>query len=448
MAEANELLAEFVEAACVPLDSGHATGTLERAEAVLAAHPEVARAGIWAAAILGDDAGVRRFLAADEGSAAREDGPRSWDPLTYLCFSRYLRLDRGRSEAFVRTAAALIDAGASPDTGFTRDGELETAIYGAAGVAHHAGLTRLLLERGTDPNDGETVYHAPEGYDNAALEALVQSGRLSDDSLTVMLVRKHDWHDHDGVRWLLEHGADPNRASRWGQTALHQALRRDNALPIVELLLDNSADPRIEWRGVSAVAMAARAGRGDVLELLARRGFATAQAGVLGLIAACATNDAALARAIAEREPELVVELLADGGELLAEFAGVGNTEGVRLLLDLGVPVDARYEAGDGYFDVAKDSTALHVAAWRAWPATLKLLIERGASVAARDARGRTPLALAVRACVDSYWTERRSPESVAALLSAGAPASDAPFPSGYAEVDELLRSRGCSDPA
>jgi ankyrin repeat protein len=263
-----------------------------------------------------------------------------------------------------------------------------------------------------------------------------------------MLVRKHDWHDHDGVQWLLEHGADPNRASRWGQTAFHQALRRDNALPIIELLLDHGADPRVEWKGESAVALAARAGRGDVLDLLARRGFATDLAGVLGLIAACATNDAALVRRVAEREPGLVAELRAEGGERLAEFAGVGNTEGVRLLLDLGVPVDARFEEGDGYFDVAKDSTALHVAAWRAWPATLKLLLERGAAVAATDARARTALALAVRACVDSYWTERRSPESVAALLAAGASVSGVAFPSGYTEVDELLRSRGCSDPA
>ena len=315
-------------------------------------------------------------------------------------------------------------------------------------MAHHAGLTRLLLERGADPNDGETVYHAPESHDNEVLKLLVESGRLSADSLTVMLVRKHDWHDHDGVQWLLEHGALPNRASRWGQTAFHQALRRDNALPIIELLLDHGADPLIEWNGQSSVALAARAGRGDVLELLDRRGFATDLPGVLQLVAACARSDDALVRAIVEREPRLVEELLAEGGELLAEFAGVGNTAGVRLLLDLGVPVGARFEKGDGYFDVAKDSTALHVAAWRAWHATVKLLLERGASVTATDARGRTALALAVRACVDSYWTERRSPESVAALLAAGASVNGVPFPSGYAEVDELLRSRGRSDPA
>jgi len=69
----------------------------------------------------------------------------------------------------------------------------------------------------------------------------------------------------------------------------------------------------------------------------------------------------------------------------------------------------------------------------------VKLLIERGAPVDVRDGNGRTPLSLAVRACVDSYWSYRRSPESVRALLDAGASVDGVDFPSGYAEVDELL---------
>ncbi len=112
--------------------------------------------------------------------------------------------------------------------------------------------------------------------------------------------------------------------------------------------------------------------------------------------------------------------MIAEGGTLLAEFAGNGNTDGVRHLLDLGVPVTAFYEKGDDYFGIAPHSTALHVAAWRARPATVKVLIERGAPIDATDGRGQTPLALAVRACVDSYWKERRSPESVEALLRVG----------------------------
>jgi ankyrin repeat protein len=104
------------------------------------------------------------------------------------------------------------------------------------------------------------------------------------------------------------------------------------------------------------------------------------------------------------------------------------------------VPIDALYD-GDPYFGIAKDSTALHVAAWKAWPKTVKLLIERGAPVNAQDAKGRTALMLAVKACVDSYWTNRRSPESVEALLKAGASASGVDYPSGYDEVDALLQS-------
>src|SRR5438105_8154308 len=243
-------LAAFIEAACVPLDSGHVTGVLERAEAILAAHPEVASSNIHTAAILGDDAAVRRFLAVDPANATSKGGPRGWDALTHLCFSRYLRLDRARSDGFVRAAKALLDAGASANTGFYERShqphpEWESALYGAAGVAHNAELTRLLLERGADPNDGEVAYHTPEGWDNAALKVLVESGKLNEDSLTTILLRKTDWHDYDGIRWLLEHGVAPNRTTRWGKTALHNAVLSDNALEIFEVLLDHGAEPTI-----------------------------------------------------------------------------------------------------------------------------------------------------------------------------------------------------------
>lgn len=447
MTKTGDPLAAFIEAACVPLDTGHRFGTLDRAEAILAAHPEVASSDIHAAAILGDDAAVRRFLALDAGNATAKGGPRGWDALTHLCFSRYLRLDRARSDGFVRAATALLDAGASANTGWIEqndqpDPEWESALYGAAGVAHHAELTRLLLERGADPNDEEVVYHSPETRDNAALRILVETGKLTAESLALMLIRKHDWHDYEGVKFLLEQGADPNLKRRRGWRAIHHAIARDNDLEIIELLLEHGANPTLREDSESAVAMAARRGRGDLLELFERRGIAIELHGVERLIAACARNDAAGIRAIAEREPQLVGELLAEGGKLLAEFAGTANRDGVRHLLDLAVEVGALYD-GDGYFDIAKDSTALHVAAWRAWPATVKLLIERGAPLDVPDGKGRTPLALAVRACVDSYWTCRRSPESVEALLRAGASMSGVAFPSGYAEVDELLRSHG-----
>lgn len=438
---------DFIKAACVPRDQIHSAGTLDGANAILIAHPDVATRSIHAAAILGDDATVRSFLAADAASATVKGGPYGWDALTHLCFSRYLRLDRSRSTGFVATATALLDAGASANTGwFEADHqpkpEWEGALYGASGIAHHAELTRLLLERGADPNDGETVYHSPESYDNTALKLLVESGKLTGESLSLMLIRKHDWHDYDGVKWLLEHGADPNFPRQRGFKALNHAIARDNRLTIIELLLDHDADPTAVFDGRSAIALAARRGRGDILELLERRGLPVTLQGTDRLIAACARNDAAGVRAIVETEPALVRDVIADGGELLAQFAGNGNTSGVDCLLDLGVPVAARSEHGDGYFGIAKNSTALHAAGWRAQHATVRLLIARGAPIDALDGSGRSALALAVQACVDSYWSERRSPDSVSALLHAGASVNGVRFPSGYDAVDELIRSR------
>jgi len=393
---------------------------------------------IYDAATLGDTDAVRRFLAADVKLATLKGGPKGWDPLTYLCFSEHLRKDKSRAIGFLDAASALLDAGASANAGFYVNDEFESVLYAAAGIAHDAELTRLLLERGADPNDGEVTYHTPETFDNAALRVLIKSDRLSDDSLATMLLRKCDWHDHGGVALLLEHGADPNRLTAWGYTALHQAIRRDNDLETVALLLNHGADPSVPAHGRSAAAIAAWEGRGDVLNLFQRRGLAIELQGVDRLLAACATNNSEVVASLA-REPELVREIVTHEGALLGEFAGIGNTDGVRYLLNLGADVRAMVVVSDGYWGIAKNSTALHVAAWRARHATVKLLIERGTPVDLQDGNGRTPLMLAVRACVDSYWKEWRSPESVATLVGAGASTDGLELPTGYAAIDALL---------
>jgi ankyrin repeat protein len=102
--------------------------------------------------------------------------------------------------------------------------------------------------------------------------------------------------------------------------------------------------------------------------------------------------------------------------------------------------VDARY-AGDGYFGIPAGSTALHVAAWKLLPRLVKLLLERGADPNARDGNGNTPLMLAVKACTDSWWTERRTPEPARLLLAAGASREGVKCPTGYAELDQVLEA-------
>ncbi|HEX4067552.1 MAG TPA: ankyrin repeat domain-containing protein [Acidobacteriaceae bacterium] len=438
----------FIEVACVPRHSGHGSGTLDHAKIILAHYPHVASANIHTAAILADEPAVRRFLALDSAAATAKGGPHNWDALTHLCFSRYLRIDKSRSDAFVRAAQALLDAGASANTGWYEMIDhpnprptFESAIYGAAGIARHSELTRLLLKFGADPNDEETPYHVPETWDNAVMQVILDSGRFNADSLVMLLVRKTDWHDEKGLRLALEHGADPNAVTKFGDNALHHAIRRDNSLNIMQALLEHGADPVIvntrDHR--SAVAMAAHRGRGDILTLLEQRGIPLNLEGGDRLIALCAKGNHPAAQSLAASDPDLRQQLLAQGGTLLSEFAGTNNVEGLRCLLDLGVNVNALYD-GDPYYEIPKDSSALHVAAWRAAHAAVDFLIANGAGINAIDAKGRTPLNLAVKACVDSYWKDRRTTESIAALLRAGASASGIEIPCGYNEADQLLR--------
>lgn len=406
-------------------------GPLDEADALLTRHPDLALGNIHIAAILGDYPQVRELLAADPSLATRTAPPYGGTALVYLGLSKYLRLGRRPDTDFIRAATALLDAGADPNAGFKAQddhGDFETALYGAASVAHNAGLTRLLIERGADPTDGEVVYHSPESDDLDALKVVVETGRLSPMDMSLMLIRKHDWHDPDGVKYLLEYGADPNVA--WGNLyPIHQAIRRDNGPRMVAMLLDHGADPYRQTDGLTAIARAAREGRRDLLELFAVRGFSTALPGVDGLIYDCAMGKPV--------EPTEV--LLAMGGTLLAKFVGTGNVRGAQALLDSGIGVNTPFAEGDGYFGIPPNSLPIHVAAWKAYEGTVPLLLARGAAVDVPDGNGRTPLMLAVKAATESYWTSRRSPEAIEALLMAGASLKGVAYPTGYTEADQVI---------
>lgn len=438
----------FLEVASVDRHGWHGSGTLEHASLILQRYPNVATANIYTAAILSDSPTIASFLARDPSLATSPGGPNVWDPLTYLCFSRYLRLEPHRP--FVDTARVLLAAGASADACWyeTIDDPPrqipETAIYGAAGIARHPGLTQLLLDYGADPNDEETPYHVPETYDNTVLQILLRSGRFNERSLATVLARKADWHDDAGLRLALDAGANPNYLTVWQYSPFQHAIRRDNGLVMIQMLLDHGADPSIRNNAGhrNAFQMAVYHGRGDILAELEKRGFAPKYDEPLdALVAACARSDRAGVDTLLRDIPFLSQTLLQIGGTLLARFTGAGNLEGVRTLLDLGVSVDTLWPDGDPYWELTRNSTALHVAAWRAHHDIVRELIARGANVNATDARNRTPLQLAVRACTDSYWKYRRQPDSVAALLAAGATKQGTQLPTGYDAIDALLIS-------
>jgi ankyrin repeat protein len=214
-----------------------------------------------------------------------------------------------------------------------------------------------------------------------------------------MLHRKLDWTDLDGVRWLLEHGADPNALSAWGDRALHHSLARGNATALIETLTHYGADPSLgapNHQDRSATALAARLGRVDALELFARRGAAIELRGDDAFFEALARADPTALQASVAADPGIVERLASQEAETVTTLAGAGNTPAVALALDLGFPLPA---------------DALPTAVWRERTDTVRLLLSRGAPV--------TPsvLSLAERALTEpSEWTPHHSREILEAL--------------------------------
>jgi hypothetical protein len=198
-----------------------------RAEALLAVSPEI-ELDPWARLVLGRDW---------EGDPNEAGGPRDWAPLLYVCHSCF---------ASPALARELLERGANPNASFRNEHGRMSALYGAAGVLHDAELTRILLEAGADPDDGESLYHATEAESPECLRLLLEHG--AETRRTNALAHVLDGDRIEPVRLLLEAGADPNEGA-----LLAHAVRRGRGPKFLRLLAQHGADldrPGGEtWRG-------------------------------------------------------------------------------------------------------------------------------------------------------------------------------------------------------
>ena len=411
------------------------------------------RQHLHAAAILGDDDDGspvcwRSIRPARPPTGGRAAGTRSRLPL-FLALPP-ARSARGRT-ASSRAATALLDAGAIPNPAGRTSRPAESPNGRARSTAPPASrttpeLTRLLLERGADPNDDETPYHAPETYDNAALKVLVESGKLTDDSLV------DDPAAQDRLARLRRDQVAARARRRAGRHRPTGAKRRcttpSSATTTSRSSSSCSITARIRWRSrpVRSAArrgpgigprsqMAARRGRGDVLDAFARRGVLDRARGPR---AAAGRVRPARCRGRRSRSPRATRRSSASCGPTAAGSSRRSPASATRTACAFcsiwASPSMRRSSRAKVTSTSRRTAWRIHVAAWRASHATVRLLIERGSPIDTPDGKGRTPLMLAVRACVDSYWTRRRTPESVKALLDAGASVHGVQFPSGYAD--------------
>ncbi len=212
-----------------------------RAAIVLELDPSIARHDLACACVAGEADEVVRRLEAHPAAAHEPTGANGWQPLLYATFSRLSRADPVRAVEIRSVVAALLRGGADPNAFFMAGDWLQTPIYGAAGIAGDAELTRLLLAAGADPNDGglirtvgEALYHACEHSDPTCARLLIEAG-TDPAVVSYCLGRALNFDNQPMVEMFCSHGVEV-RASH-----LHQALWRRRSLETVVALLDAGA---------------------------------------------------------------------------------------------------------------------------------------------------------------------------------------------------------------
>lgn len=359
----------FLNAAVPRPEAHHKSGSLAQAEAILENHPDLASRSLAASCALGEVGSVRAFL--QKSAPSQPEPPRDWTPLVYLCFSRFLR-DRARPEVHFQECARLLLAhGASANEHFlSPQGEVESALYGAAGIANSSLLTRLLLDAGANPDDDEALYHASEFASHAALEILLKANPGA-ERMSYCMCHKMDQEDPEGLALFLRHGADPNvligRGVFQGSRPLHFALYRRRTTKILRLLLDAGADPALaDSNGLTPVQLAARLGQKEAAALLGADHL-DAESRYLMALSSGDRQTAETMQADFPDTPQIFPNLLVDAAE-------AGNLDAVRVMLDAGFPINTRGASYGGW-----NGTALDHASWAGHVEIVRLLLERGA---------------------------------------------------------------------
>jgi ankyrin repeat protein len=434
-----------------------------RAARMLARDPWIAGYDFRIAVILGEAARVREMLARDPGLATRPDEKTGWTALHAACASRWHRLDPARAGGLTEVARLLLEAGAdvaikvsAPGRPAGQEGGHWSPLLCAVAGAPNPAITGLLLEHGARPDD-HVLYLAAFETGHECLRLLLPYA--PDLAATTALSAPISTGDVAGVRLLLDAGADPGRLLEAGLLGeqheqeppvppLAAAVDGESGSELAGLLLERGADPEVPgWHGRTPYQQAVRTGQGQVANLLARHGASTALSSADEFLAACRRADRAAATAILAASPDLAGRLTPEDHRVLTDAASHGHAEAVRLMLDLGFPPGTRSGPDDG-------ATALHLAAAAGSTATVRLLLDRGADIEARDTTwDSTPLEWAI---VGSGLRLGHDPEpdwpaTVGLLLDAGASTGgivlspdDAKPPSP--EVAALLRARGIPD--
>jgi hypothetical protein len=283
-------------------------------------------------------------------------------------------------------------------------------------------VVALLLERGAVPDDHDLYLAGFGGDDHKSVRLMLDHTTDVAAVAEMALAAPISLNDTEGIRLLLEAGADPRRyADDDGApaSAVWEAVQSGCSAELLDLLLAHGAKPsRPGQGGRSAYTLARVQGRDDLADLLLRYGAVDDSTDTDRLLAACQRADQAAVTALLAQDPGLSARLgEAQQAAALIRAADTGHPAALALMLDLGFPVDARGGDDDG-------GTALHAAAYSGSADAVRLLLDRGADLDARDATWDSPpLDWAAVGSGERPVTSRRPDwiATVQALLEAGA---------------------------
>jgi len=318
---------------------------------LLAETPDLAEGHFVAQVALLNLAAVRGALATDPGLATTPVSARS--PMLHLAFSKAHSWTENGGSTSVQIAELLLAAGADVhDAWIWEDGSPLSALYGALGHADNMALAGWLLEKGADPNDNESLYHATELGHHDGLDLLLKHGAKVDG--TNALLRAMDFNDHVAVRKLLAAGGSPDVGER-GSLA-HGALR-GNDPEMARVLLEAGADPNLMTDGMTARDLALIYGNLDYAEAL---GDTQPNPEVAQLVA------------LARGEPIDgyidPAKLPFKPGDFLANLIGLpGRFDYIRRLIAAGLPWDAPDYQG---------LTPVQMAGWHGIPEIMSFFLE------------------------------------------------------------------------
>jgi ankyrin repeat protein len=371
---------------------------------ILEHNPDIAHYSLHTAVVCGDLAEVERILAerpqsasekssetapdrSDVGGAGdlfRDIGPKGWEPLLYLAFTR-LPLASANDNALT-IARTLLDHGADPNSFFQAGGSSYTPLVGVIGEGEEDrpphrrrdALATLFLERGANPYDIQVIYNV--GFHGDFLWFLKL---IYDES-----VKRGQQADWDDPEWsMLDMGGYGSGA----RFLLGNAVERNN-LESAEWMLAHGANPnaapprdrRMSKRSLYEEAV--RNGFNEMADLLVRHGATRSELtleGIEAFSAACFRLDREAAHALSARHQEYLKST-----ETIFAAAKRDRSDVVELLLELGVSPDVH----DG-----ENQRALHIAAYHDAIRVGTMLLERGAEIDPVESRwGNTPLDAAV----------------------------------------------------